>query len=275
MTDNVLADLNDGILRLKLNDPETLNALTPEMVRVLTAHLERASADPDVRVVVLSGTGRAFSSGGNVRAFGTADPGDRLAAKWAGTPAWNATEMRTDRLRVSARSSVLLHTMPKPTIAMVRGAVAGAGLSLAAACDFRIASVSAMFTTAFARLGTSGDFGGSLFLTRLLGPTKAKELLFLSGRTDAATALQIGLVSRVVAEEDLETETIAFAAALAQAAPIALRSIKENVAAALDGTMESAIAVEARNMVRCFQTEDFKEGVAALREKRPANFQGR
>ena len=151
----------------------------------------------------------------------------------------------------------------------------GMGLSLAAACDFRIASTSAMFTTAFGRIGTSGDFGGSWFLTRLLGPTKAKELLFLSARTDAATALQIGLVSRVVAEEQLEAETSAFATALAQAAPIALRSMKENVAAALEGTMDNAIAIEARNMVRCFQTEDFREGVAAFREKRPPMFLGR
>ncbi len=275
MSESVLVETADGVLRLTLNDPATLNALTPEMTRVLTGHLERAAVDPDIRVVVLAGAGRGFCSGGNVKAFGAADPQDPMAAKWGDTPLWNLPEMRTDRLQASTRCAVLLHGMPKPTVAMVRGPVAGAGLSLAASCDFRIASTSAMFTTAFGRIGTSGDFGGSWFLTRLLGPTRAKEMYFLSGRVDAAAALNMGLVSRVVAEEELEAETGRFVARLAQGAPIALRNMKQNIAAASAGTMDEAMAIEARNMVRCFQTEDFREGVAALREKRSPVFEGR
>lgn len=275
MTEPVLADLQDGILKLTLNDPATLNALTPTMTRLLAQQLSDAAADPAIRVVVLTGAGRGFSSGGNVKAFGTADPEDRLAAKYAETPHWNATEMRIDRLKASARPSLLLHTMPKPTIAMVRGPVAGAGLSLAVACDFRIASSTVVFTTAFGRIGTSGDFGGSYFLTKLLGPTKAKEMYYFSDKIDASAALQWGLVSKVVEDEQLEDEVLGFAGRLATAAPIALRNMKENINSAVTGSLEDVLAIEARNMVRSFQTEDFVEGVTALREKRPPNFGGR
>jgi 2-(1,2-epoxy-1,2-dihydrophenyl)acetyl-CoA isomerase len=198
MAEPLVSAMSDGVLTLTLNDPETLNALTPVMTRLLQEQLSNAAGDPDVKVVVLTGAGRAFSSGGNVKAFGTADPLDPLAVRWADTPYWNATEMRVDRLIKSADTSILLHTMPKPTVAMIRGPVAGAALSLAAACDFRIVSETALFTTAFGRIGTSGDFGGSYFLTYLLGPAKTKELYFLSDKLDAAKAHAIGLVDRVV-----------------------------------------------------------------------------
>lgn len=271
----LLTHTSAGVLTLTLNDPATLNALTPEMTRLLREELSDAARNPDVRVVVLTGAGRGFSSGGNVKAFGSADPADKLAVTWSETPLWNALEMRVDRLRASAGASVLLHTMLKPTIAMIRGPVAGAALSLAAACDFRIASQTAMFTTAFGRIGTSGDFGGSYFLTRLLGPSRTKELYYFSDKIDAAAALAIGLADRVVSDDQLEAEVGTFASRLAAMAPIALRNMKENINAATDGDMDHVIALEARNMVRTFQTEDAVEGVAALREKRAPVFKGR
>lgn len=274
MTEPLLADLSEGVLKLTLNDPDTLNALTPVMTRRLSERLSDAAADPDIRVVVLTGAGRGFSSGGNVKAFGSADPGDPLARKWAETATWNAPEMRTDRLIRSAEAAVLLHTMPKPTVAMIRGPIAGAALSFGAACDFRIVSDTALFTTAFGRIGTSGDFGGSYFLTRLLGATRAKELYFFSDKLNAQQAREIGLADRVVPDNQLESEVAAFAARLAAQAPIALRNMKQNINAAIDGGMRSVIALEARNMVRTFQTEDASEGVAALREKRAPRFRG-
>ena len=275
MDEPVLSDLTGGVLRLTLNDPATLNALTPAMIRILLERLELAANDPDVKVVVLAGTGRAFSSGGNAKAFGAVDPDDPLAARWGDDPLWNSTEARTDRLVSRAKSCVLLHRMPKPTIAMVRGPVAGASLSLATACDFRIASETTVATTAFGRLGTSGDFGGSYFLTKLLGPTKARELYFLSDKITASEALAIGLVSRVVPDDALELETGRFADRLAGLAPIATRYMKQNLLAAEERSLEDVLLFEARNMVRTFQTEDFQEGVAAFREKRPPNFRGR
>lgn len=275
MHEPVLSDLTDGVLRLTLNDPDTLNALTPAMTRILAERLDHAAKDPDVRVVVLAGSGRAFSSGGNANAFGAVDPGDPLAARWGEDAIWNSTELRTDRLIARARSSVLLHEMPKPTIAMIRGPVAGASLALAAACDFRIVSQTAVFTTAFARLGTSGDFGGSYFLTKLLGPTKTREMYFLSDKISAAEALELGLATKLVADEELEGTTTDFAMRLAKAAPLALRYMKQNLLAAEAHNLETVLAIEARNMVRTFQTEDFREGVAAFQGKRPPMFGGR
>lgn len=275
MADPLLAELSDGVLTLTLNDPDTLNALTPAMTRLLHERLSDGAGDPEVKVVVLRGSGRAFSSGGNVKAFGSADQGERLAAKWADTPYWNAAEMRVDRLVKAAETSVLLHTMPKPTLAMIRGPIAGAALSLAAACDFRIVSETALFTTAFGRIGTSGDYGGSYFLTRLLGPAKTKDLYFFSEKIDAAKAHAIGLADRVVPDDRLDLEVAEFAKRLTRQAPIALRNMKENINAAIGGDMRAVIRLEARNMVRTFQTEDATEGVAALREKRAPEFRGR
>jgi 2-(1,2-epoxy-1,2-dihydrophenyl)acetyl-CoA isomerase len=183
-------------------------------------------------------------------------------------------EQRGLRIKGNAETATLLHTMGKPTIAMVRGPAAGAGLSMAIACDFRIASETAFFTTAFSRIGASGDLACAYYLQQLVGPTKARELLMLSDKVSAAEALRIGLVGKVVADADLLAETMAFARRLADGPPIALRYIKANLVAAEQFNMDAYLDQEARNMMRCFQTEDSKEAILAFTEKRLPVFKG-
>ena len=275
MADHVIVTLAEGILRLELNNPEVRNAFSFSMGLDLIEQLQNAANDPGVRVVVLSGVGEAFCAGGDVRALGQTDPRDKIAAKWAGDPVMLDIEQRTLRVKDSSAITTLLHTMGKPTIAMVRGPAAGAGLSMAAACDFRIASETAFFTTAFTRIGASGDLGCAYYLGKLVGATKARELLMLSDKVSAADALAIGLVGKVVPDDRLEAETLAFAGRLATTAPIATRYIKQNLIAAEAMNMSAYLDLEARNMIRCFQTEDSKEAIKAFIDKRPPAFKGR
>jgi len=274
MSSAVLSSLEGGILTLQLNNPEVRNALSQPMGAELQRELRDAAHDPGVRVVVLTGVGEAFCAGADVSKLGILDPNDRVSAKWAGDPIMQGMEQRTLRIKGNGETGTLLHTMGKPTIAMVRGPAAGAGMSMAVACDFRFASETAFFTTAFSRIGGSGDLGCAYYLQQLVGPTKARELLMLSDKIDAAEALRIGLVSKVVADEDLLAETMAFARRLAEGPPIAIRYIKSNLVAAESFNMDAYLEQEARNMVRCFQTEDSKEAVQAFKEKRAPVFKG-
>ena len=265
----------EGVLTLTLSSPGARNAFTQKTGTQLAARLRDAAEDPGVRVVVLAGEGEHFCGGGDVKSFGTIDPDNALEVRWGGDPLWADMEQRSLRIRRNSDLGLLLHTMGKPTIAMVRGAAAGAGFSLAAACDFRVVSETAVFTTAFARIGTSGDTGASYFLLKLVGPTKARELMFLSDKVSAAEALAIGLASRVVPDSELESATRALALRLAQSAPIALRHIKHNLLCAERMALEDALDIEARHMARCFQTQDSKEAITAFREKRTPRFAGR
>jgi 2-(1,2-epoxy-1,2-dihydrophenyl)acetyl-CoA isomerase len=172
-------------------------------------------------------------------------------------------------------AALSLHRMGKPTIAMMRGPAAGAGLSFALACDFRFASDTAVLLTAFSRIGTSGDYGGSYFLTKLIGPMRTKELYMLSEKVGADEAARLGILTRLVADEALERETYAFANRLAEGPAVAYRYIKENVHAALDESLEKACEIEARNMIRCRMTQDSNDAIAAFTQKRAPRFQGR
>jgi 2-(1,2-epoxy-1,2-dihydrophenyl)acetyl-CoA isomerase len=270
MTDPLLVDLADGVLRLTLNRPEKLNALTWELMRRLYEELHRAAVDPAVRVVVLAGSGRGFCGGGDLR--GPVDEADPIAQTWASDPIWNSIEQKALQVRRYNDASLLLHTMPKPTIAMVRGATAGAGLCLAAACDFRIVSENAFFTTVFVKSGRSGDYGGSYLLHHLVGPAKARELYLLGDRIDAQEALRIGLVTRVVADGDLENETVTFAARLAAGPPVAYHYIKRNLHAAETQTLAQILELESYHMMRTSATEDAREAVRADREKRAPSY---
>ena len=270
----VLTQLTDGVLTVTLNNPAVRNAFTLAMGADLIAELRDAASDPGVRVVIITGAGEAFCAGGDVRTLGSVDARDKVAAKWGSDPVWGGMEQRTLRVRANAEITTLLHTMGKPTIAMVRGPAAGAGIAMAAACDFRYAGTSAFFTTAFARIGTSGDLGSAYYLSRLVGPTRARELLFLSDKLDAQAALSIGLVSKVVPDEALADETMAFARRLAAGPPIAYRHMKQNLVAAETQSVETYLDIEARNMVRCLLTEDSKEAIRSFAEKRPPVFTG-
>ena len=264
MTDDLLESVDDGVATLTMNRPERRNALSPAMLEALLEALPRLAADAEIGVVVLTGTEPAFCAGGDVKAMAE---GREFAA--------GSLEEKAELLRRAMETSRWLHEMPKPTIAMVRGAAAGAGLSLALACDMRIAAASARFTTGFARVGYSGDFGGSYFLTRLVGTAKARELYFTAEMVDAAAALGLGLVNRVVADDKLEAETRALAQSLARGPRIAYRYIKRNMNAAESGTLKELLDLEAWHHTRCGATEDHREATQAFVEKREPVFKGR
>ncbi len=265
MTDELLCRLENRVALLTLNRPERLNALTRDMMAALRARLTEIAMDDAVGCVVLTGAGNAFCAGGDVRVQA------KVAAE--GTP--ETPEQRTDLLRASMEASRLLHEMPKPTIAMVNGVAAGAGLSLALACDLRIAGRSARMTTAFAKVGLSGDYGGTWFLAQLVGSAKARELYFLSDVLDSARIEALGLANRVVGDEELVTETMALAEKLANGPSVALRYMKRNLNVAETGTLAEGLDSEAYGMLRARASDDHKEAARAFVEKRKPEFKGR
>jgi 2-(1,2-epoxy-1,2-dihydrophenyl)acetyl-CoA isomerase len=264
MSQDLIEDVKDGVALLTMNRPGSLNALSPAMLDAMQAALPRLAADPDVGVVVLTGAGRGFCSGGDVKAMaeGKEAEGDTL-------------ESRAQALRSRMEVSRWLHEMPKPTIAMVRGAAAGAGLSLALACDLRVASDTARFVTAFARVGYSGDFGGSYYLTQLVGTAKARELYYTADPVDAAQALALGIANRVVPDGELEDETMALARRIAAGPRVALAYMKRNMNAAESGTLKDLLDLEAWHHTRTGFTEDHREAARAFVDKRPPVFKGR
>lgn len=253
----------DGVLTITLNRPDSLNAVNDAMLHGLYNRVQEAAADDAVGAIVLTGAGRGFCAGGDVKAM---SGGSERAA---------TMEARLDPLRRRMEVSRLLHDIPKPTIAMLRGPAAGAGLSLALACDMRMADPSLKIVTAFARVGLSGDFGGTWFMTQLVDPGKAKELYMASPTVLADEALRLGLVNRLFQAEDLAAETQAFAAKLANGPRIALAHIKRNLNAAETGTLAASLDLEAMHHARCGMTDDHAEAAKAFVEKRAPVFQGR
>ncbi|HXQ53188.1 MAG TPA: enoyl-CoA hydratase [Stellaceae bacterium] len=263
MDEVLLETVEDGVLTLTLNRPDRLNALSWEMCDRLQNALVRAAAERAVGAIVLTGAGRAFCAGGDVKSMAEASTG------------LDGYEERIADLRRRMECARLLHEIAKPTIAMVRGPAAGAGLSLALACDLRIAGEEARFTTAFAKVGLSGDFGGHYFLTRLVGTAKARELYLLSPVLDAKAALALGMVNRVVSDASLADETRALARALANGPRIALGYMKQNLNLAESASLAQVMDAEALRHTRCATTEDHREAAAAFVAKRPPVFSGR
>lgn len=274
MTQDILTQLEDGILTVTLNRPEALNGLTISMTRTLNDRLREAASSPEVRVVILAGAGRAFCAGGDIKEFDAIDEDDPEWVRWRDHPVWNDIDSSAERTRRASEGPLLLHGMPKPTIAMVRGPCVGAAVALASACDFRIASTTAFFSTAFARIGISGELGASYYVSKLVGVAKARELFFFADRVPAADALGIGLVNRVVPDDELERETRTFARRLADGPPLAYRFIKANLNAAETRTAEEMVAMEALNQVRVLRTDDAREAISAFFEKRAPRFTG-
>jgi len=264
VSEEFLRTVEGGVAVLTLNRPERLNALTRTMLSGLRTHLADLAEDPAIGCVVLTGAGRAFCSGGDVRVQAA------TAGKSDQTP-----EQRADQLRASMEASRLLHDMPKPTIAMVNGVAAGAGMSLALACDLRIAGASARMTTAFAKVGLSGDYGGTYFLTQLVGPSKARELYLTAEILDADRLLALGMVTRVVPDAALTAETMALADRFANGPRVAYRYIKRNMKVAEEGTLSDALDSEAYGMLRSRETADHAEAARAFVEKRAPVFTGR
>lgn len=259
---DLLEHIEDGVAVLTFNRPERMNALSIPIMEGLLHGLPRLAGDPAVKVVVLTGAGRAFCSGGDVKSMAEGREQRSVAED-------------TARLRSRMEVSRILHEMPKPTIAMINGAAAGAGLALALACDLRIAAASVRLVTAFVRVGYSGDFGGSFFLTRLAGTARARELYF-TGRTVAAEeALSLGLVNRVVPDQELAAATTDLARSLAQGPAVALGLMKRNLNCAETGSLSELLDMEAAHQVETGRTEDHREAAKAFVEKRPPVFVGR
>jgi 2-(1,2-epoxy-1,2-dihydrophenyl)acetyl-CoA isomerase len=262
-----------GVRTLTLDRPDRLNTLTQGMLHDLRDALSDCARDPGVKAVVLTGAGRGFCAGHDLSGGGDARP-DPVADRWSSDPIWWAPEQMAARMWEDDLSVVLLHRMSKPTIASIRGPAAGSGLVLAAACDLRIASETAVLRTAFASAGRCGDPGGSYLLTKLVGPAKARELYLMDPKLNAAEALAMGLVSKVVPDDQLEAETKALAARFAEGPGLAYAGIKRNLNAAETGTLEETMAIEGTTNVTASMSHDGKEAGRAFLEKRKPVFRG-
>ena len=266
-TNDLLANLDGGILTLTLNRPEARNAMTGAMTNALATQLAWAEFERSVKCVVLTGAGKGFCAGGDVKG---------MAASGDGTVGDNTIDGAIHRQRVNQRATAgKLFKMPKPTIAALPGAAAGAGFALALACDLRIMSSSAILTTAFARVGFSGDYGGTYFLTQLVGSAKARELYYLSDRVSAEEALRLGLTNWVCEPDDLAAKTREIAGRLAAGPTVAYRYMKENLNRAMAGDVDDCLDLEATHHVHCGQTQDHREATKAFVDKREPVFNGR
>jgi 2-(1,2-epoxy-1,2-dihydrophenyl)acetyl-CoA isomerase len=266
-TTDLLAHVDDGVAVLTMNRPERRNALSAAMLDALARTLATCETDDTIAAVLLTGAGGAFCAGGDVKGMASREDGD-LAQN---------IDARIHRQRISQRATAgRLYQMPKPTIAALPGAAAGAGFSLALACDLRIAAESAVMTTAFAKVGFSGDYGGTYFLTHLIGAAKARELYYLSDRIDMKEAERLGLVNRVVPDNELMREASALAKRLATGPRVAYRYMKENLnRAAQGGAWDDCLDLEATHHIHTGLTEDHREAAQAFVDKRQPKFVGR
>lgn len=258
---DLIETVEDGVATLTLNRPESLNALSDDIRLGLLESVARLGADTSIGCIVLTGTGRGFCAGGDVKTMGS------RSAK--------VFEERAAGILQSGRVPMLMHNTAKPIIGMINGVAVGAGLGMAAACDLRVAARSARFGTGFIKIGLSGDWGATWTLTRLVGTAKARELFFTGDMIDADEAMRIGLVNKVVDDAELLTTTMAMARRIASMPHVALGYTKRNLAAAETGDFVSCLDIEAFNQARCSQMEDHREAVQAFKEKRKPMFTGR
>ena len=268
-TEDLRAEIDDGVAVITMNRPDRRNAFSPAMVSALGAVLARVEADDAVGCVVLTGAGGAFCAGGDVKSM-AAPPADGRDG------AGPSLDARIHRQRLNQRAtSGRLWSMPKPTIAAIGGPAAGAGLSLALACDLRYAVAGAVLTTAFARVAFAGDYGGTWFLTRLVGSSKAKELYYFSERLSAQDAERLGIVNAVFAPADFEREVMDRARRLAHGPTLAYRYMKENLNRAVSGDLGDCMDLEVTHHVHTGLTEDHREAAQAFVDKREPRFHGR
>ncbi|PYM26564.1 MAG: enoyl-CoA hydratase/isomerase family protein [Candidatus Rokuibacteriota bacterium] len=259
----LIHEVKDGIATLTLNRPERLNALGGTLRDDLHDALTRSAADPDVRVLIITGAGKGFCSGGDVKAMNEAKEGQRER------PLLEKIAPGRDRTLLAMRDA------PQPIIAAVNGAAAGAGMNLALGCDIRLASTAAKFSQAFVKRGLHPDWGGTYFLPRIVGMAKACELIFTGAVIDAAEALRLGIVSQVVEPEELLPAAQALARAIAAGPPIAIRLAKRGLYRNAESDLRTALEYETFAQNTCFETEDAREGIRAFVEKRAPVFRGR
>lgn len=267
-TDDIGVEVTDGVMTITLNRPERRNALSTPMMDGLVAAIADAEVASDVGALLLTGAGGAFCAGGDVKGMAAAGgEGGRSALQY---------DARVHNQRRNQRdTSGKLYEMPKPTIAALPGAAAGAGLSIALSCDLRYAAPNAVMTTAFARVGFSGDYGGTWFMSRLIGSAKARELYYLSDRVDMDQAMALGLVNGVFPAESLMDEAGAIARRLANGPTVAFRYMKENLNRAVSGEMGECLDMEAAHHIHTGQTDDHKAAAQAFVDKREPVFHGR
>jgi 2-(1,2-epoxy-1,2-dihydrophenyl)acetyl-CoA isomerase len=264
-TEDLRAEIDGRVAVITMNRPDRRNAFSQAMLSAMADVLAQVETDDAVGCVVLTGAGGAFCAGGDVKSMAAspADPGRSLDAA-------------IHRQRLSQRATRgRLWGMPKPTIAALAGPAAGAGLSLALACDLRYAVPGAVLTTAFARVAFAGDYGGTWFLTRLVGSSKAKELYYFSERLSAEQAEHLGIVNAIFAAADFEREVMARARRLAEGPSIAYRYMKENLNRAVTGELGECMDLEVTHHVHTGLTDDHREAAQAFTDKREPRFQGR
>jgi 2-(1,2-epoxy-1,2-dihydrophenyl)acetyl-CoA isomerase len=270
-TEDLLGWVEDGVAVLSFNRPASRNALSDAMYAGFAMALPVVATDPTIGCLVITGEGGAFNAGGDVKGFAEGHKRDGGGGAPRQSPA-----VAIDNLRqLHAQTTLAIHRLPKITVAALPGAAAGAGLSFALACDFRVATEKAVIVTAFSKIGASGDFGGSYFLTQLVGPSKAKELYVLSERLTAREAAAMGIVNRVFADTDFDQDWRAFARRIAAGPTLANRAIKENINRALIADLATCLDAEATNMITTMLSEDHRSAVAAFVAKTDPTFVGR
>ena len=253
---------HEGIATLVMNRPDRLNALNNELASALNEALGRIAEDDTVRVVVITGAGRAFCAGGDLAAM----------AKGHQT---GATQELEPLLRAGMQMVLKMRTMQQPVIAAVNGAAAGAGMNIALAADIRVAAEEATFGQNFAKVGLFPDYGGTYFLPQLVGPSKAAELFYTGDMIDAKTALALGLVNQVVPAAQLEATVKTLAQKIAHGPSLAIRAAKKALFASEEKELARALDNEVREQIRCYLSEDCSEGIRAFFDKRPPKFQGK
>ena len=264
--DQVLHHVEDGVAVLTMNRPERRNALSGGMIQGLADALEAVETDDEVGCVVLTGAGGAFCAGGDVKGMAESEGSS------SGMTLDGAIHLQRLQQRATAGR---IYEMPKPVIGSLPGAAAGAGLGLALSCDIRIASEDALITTAFAKVGFAGDWGGTFFMTQLIGPARTRELYYLSDRIEMAEAERLGLVNHVVPAEELEARTLEMAQRIASGPRIAYRYMKENISRAVRGDVMDCMDLEVTHHVHTSLTRDHREAVKAFVDKRTPTFEGR
>ena len=263
-TSELLCEIRDRVALITLNRPEARNALSDRLTPALRRMIKQCGEDPKIGALLITGAGNAFCAGGDVKGMGGNS-----------TKAEVAFEERVADLRTKQRTLTgALVAVRKPTVAALPGPAAGAGLALALACDIRIASESAIMTTGYSRIGLTGDYGIAWLLTRLVGTSRARELMFLSERIDVRRCEALGLVNRVVSDAELRETAFVLARSLADGPSIALAYMKDNLDHAVTSDFLDSMDQEAENMVRSARTTDHKEAVRAFIDKRKPVFGG-
>ncbi len=258
----LLEGKHDGVATLVMNRPERLNALNNELASALNDSLGRIAEDDTVRVVVITGAGRAFCAGGDLGLIGK--------GRQTG-----ATQELEPLLRAGMQAVLKIRTMPQPVIAAVNGAAAGAGMNIALAADIRIAAEEATFGQNFAKVGLFPDYGGTYFLPQLVGPAKAAELFYTGDMIEAKTALELGIVNHVVPAAQLEAEVNALVQKIALGPPVAIRAVKKVLFGSEKEKLAKALENEVQEQIHCYLSEDCSEGIRAFFEKRQPLFRGR